>query len=1128
MKNNSCVIAPTPNLRGLASLLLTIVIALCVNLGHAATTHVWSGAGGNGLFSNPANWSSGGAPVAGSTVILQFPASGTTQAVVNVSNLLADSLTITRTQFTLAGTGYPMTVKNVTVASNSTVTFAESLPLEVYATVCHMSHLSNSTVRLQSPLRGTGKLMLTGFGQFLIGGSLANSNTGLTEIIGVAVRMAKPVGVNAFGGDVLVRSGANLYWDAHQQLPNTGTTLTVDNYQGNDTAVWIGHSESLDTLRLVADPGTFYPWDTDFSLGFGLLTLRRLELFGTRRIYDAQISISQALAATNCGLGVQFDAPLSLISSAQGVSVQLDDSYTDFNAPISGPTNASIRFQTTSGLGNNCTARLRATNTFLGKAFIDRGTVETYNEKSLGATNGETVIGESGTLVIATNMTLAEPLVMIGSTNSPDEAFFYVTATVRVPDYQPATATLAGAIVVSNHVEFSTYDPGASLLVSGSISGPGRIQKWGQGTVRFIGSQPNTFSGGFDVRSGIMDLQRAPNVAALPGPVTVHISGTLRSAANHQIADTASVFLSDGGVWDLQSYSETVRNLDFSYAGTVNGFGGALQVNSTISAHDLGAYATINAPLALGVNGTTVDVSDAPSSIPLRFTGNVSGGFSPSLTKTGSGRLELWGANSYLGDTFVESGTLAMKNALALGGTVVGTTVSGGGVLEIGVASSIHNEWLSLNDGVLRVNASGTNTWGGVISVNGISWIETAFANSKWILTNAINGGGDLAKTGPGALEIGGSVPNTYAGFTWVAAGTLFLNKINGPAVPGAGLAIGFEPPTFTEGTATVNSLGAGQVGDSTVVGLGNAATWNLNNFSDAIGALAGAGQIHLGNATLTHGSLGTDTTFSGQITGTGSISIQKQGAGTFTMTGNNPYSGRTSIVGGKVVVNGTNGTGLVTLVPGATLGGTGQVANISVTGGTVSPGNSPGRLKTGNLNWNQFLTYRCEMSGTNAGVNYDQLSVAGTVSLAGAKLQLVMSFAGAVSNRYTIIANDGTDAITGTFEGLPEGATFFGGGAQFRVSYVGGTGNDVVLTQLAPVLGPQLGAVTRLPDGQIQLTGMGIPEQTYEVHASTNLNTATWINLGAVSADNAGLLQFIDSDAVNHPMRFYRFMLLP
>ena len=55
--------------------------------------------------------------------------------------------------------------------------------------------------------------------------------------------------------------------------------------------------------------------------------------------------------------------------------------------------------------------------------------------------------------------------------------------------------------------------------------------------------------------------------------------------------------------------------------------------------------------------------------------------------------------------------------------------------------------------------------------------------------------------------------------------------------------------------------------------------------------------------------------------------------------------------------------------------------------------------------------------------------------------------FKPAVGQSYTIIDNDSNDAVTGTFNNLAEGATFTVDGYVFKISYVGGTGNDVVVT---------------------------------------------------------------------------------
>ena len=62
-----------------------------------------------------------------------------------------------------------------------------------------------------------------------------------------------------------------------------------------------------------------------------------------------------------------------------------------------------------------------------------------------------------------------------------------------------------------------------------------------------------------------------------------------------------------------------------------------------------------------------------------------------------------------------------------------------------------------------------------------------------------------------------------------------------------------------------------------------------------------------------------------------------------------------------------------------------------------------------------------------------------------------MLRFAPASNNIFRIIDNRGSNAIMGTFAGLPEGARFaemFGGDA-FRsaITYLGGDGNDVVLT---------------------------------------------------------------------------------
>ena len=118
---------------------------------------------------------------------------------------------------------------------------------------------------------------------------------------------------------------------------------------------------------------------------------------------------------------------------------------------------------------------------------------------------------------------------------------------------------------------------------------------------------------------------------------------------------------------------------------------------------------------------------------------------------------------------------------------------------------------------------------------------------------------------------------------------------------------------------------------------------------------------------------------------------------------------------------------------------------------GTLSPGltssaTAPGILSTGNIYSGGDFNVR--LNGTTAGTDYDQLDVTGNVSIWG-NLNVSLGYTPTVGDTYMIIKNDGTDPVSGTFNGLTEGATLSAGGYDFQISYVGGSGNDVVLTAL-------------------------------------------------------------------------------
>lgn len=157
-----------------------------------------------------------------------------------------------------------------------------------------------------------------------------------------------------------------------------------------------------------------------------------------------------------------------------------------------------------------------------------------------------------------------------------------------------------------------------------------------------------------------------------------------------------------------------------------------------------------------------------------------------------------------------------------------------------------------------------------------------------------------------------------------------------------------------------------------------------------------------------------------------------------------------------------------LTLAGTFTVGGTFTTSSAGV---VISPGYSPGIINSGNLSLGTGTTLNMELNGTTPGTGHDQLNVTGTVAIAsGVNLNVTLGFTPTAGNAFTIINNDGGDAVTGTFNGLPEATVFYIGANAFRISYIGGSGsNDVVLTSVS------LCNTVSIPTNITSLTGANV-----------------------------------------------------
>ncbi len=334
-----------------------------------------------------------------------------------------------------------------------------------------------------------------------------------------------------------------------------------------------------------------------------------------------------------------------------------------------------------------------------------------------------------------------------------------------------------------------------------------------------------------------------------------------------------------------------------------------------------------------------------------------------------------------------------------------------------------------------------------IFSINAFSAVKTwdgGGADANW--QTAANWVGDVAPAANDDLVF----PATAAQFTTNNNFFLFTN-FNSITLDG-NYTIGGNPLRIAN-SLTVNS---GTQAINTAITLSGGQTFTGNQIS-----LTTIAVLSVGGAGLTldgAGSFGV-----GLISGAGAII--KNGAGASLIASSSGYNGAITVNNGIFIVDANipnsavsvNNPNITTGTLGISgFGGTGTVGTVNVTQGAISAGTltSPtGILNTGNLTFTANGNYAVKIGGTLPGANgHDQLNVTGTVNLNNARLAPIPwgGFRPAIGDALTILRNDGTDAINGTFLNAPEGAIFGGAlNTAFRITYQGGDGNDVVITRV-------------------------------------------------------------------------------
>lgn len=573
--------------------------------------------------------------------------------------------------------------------------------------------------------------------------------------------------------------------------------------------------------------------------------------------------------------------------------------------------------------------------------------------------------------------------------------------------------------------------------------------------------------------------------------------------------------------------SSTAGSADLIWPGQTFVVGDLVRLTGTVP----GGFIANTAYNVVAVNGTKIQLSQRPGGTAVVATSAIANG-------TGLRFLKWSTATNWSGSIIpggVQSNaTFGPTNFGSIGGVTldgnitIGTlTYAANGTGELHLASGQNGgtltfQTLSGTPTLNMINSGARKLFMGNANNNSRVPLKIAGTQGLKILTPIYGSSGSYA-----GLRIQAAMDwSGMMGGINLAQGTIELHNTTNSTTDANDVLL--PPRRFTMGT------------DATAVLVFNGA--NLYTSKQTIGALDGTDMAYIisrntltnGISTLAIGAGNQDGTFEGTIgsgptadaVDKGRVNLEKIGTGTQTITGaikngittisgtpvystvtvkdgklilngDNEYLGTTSVTSGSLVVNGSLASPIT--INGGSLAGTGtSTASMTVgtgvgVGAAIAPGNSVGTFTTSaGLLLNADATYQLEFNSSQA--SFDKL-VANGITINNALLAITdLGTNGTLpaGTSYIIVDNTSSSPITGTFNGLAEGSTVSVGGNSFKITYLGGTGNDVAL-RVANALVPDLAPIMyMLPSTLYGISSMAVVVDVLELNSVTTSGPIT------------------------------------